>query len=60
MAGAGSWTSSAPTSPTEERTVCTYLTEKITVDGSGKGAHGWFAAREAIVYGSCNATTIPT
>jgi len=33
MAGAGSWTSSAPTSPTEERTVCTYLTEKIAVDG---------------------------
>ena len=30
--------------------MCTYLTEKITVDGSGKGAHGWFAAREAIVY----------
>jgi len=22
--------------------VCTYLTEKITVDGSGKGRHGWF------------------
>ncbi len=30
--------------------MCTYLTEKIAVDGSGKGATGWFAGREAIVY----------
>jgi hypothetical protein len=30
--------------------MCTYLTEKITVEGSGKGANGWFAATEAIVY----------
>lgn len=30
--------------------MCTYLTEKIAVDGSGKGAHGWFAGTEAIVY----------
>lgn len=30
--------------------MCTYLTEKITVDGSGKGARGWFGASEAIVY----------
>jgi Family of unknown function (DUF6295) len=30
--------------------MCTYLTEKIGVDGSGKGATGWFAATEATVY----------
>jgi Family of unknown function (DUF6295) len=30
--------------------VCTYLTEKIDVDGSGKGATGWFAATRATVY----------
>jgi hypothetical protein len=30
--------------------VCTYLTEKIAVDGSGKGSRGWFGASEAIVY----------
>jgi Family of unknown function (DUF6295) len=30
--------------------MCTYLTEKIAVDGSGKGATGWFAASEAMVY----------
>lgn len=30
--------------------MCTYLTEKIAVDGSGKGATGWFAGTEAIVY----------
>jgi hypothetical protein len=30
--------------------MCTYLTEKIGVDGSGKGAMGWFAATEATVY----------
>lgn len=30
--------------------MCTYLTEKIDVDGSGKGAHGWFALTEATVY----------
>lgn len=30
--------------------MCTYLTEKITVDGSGKGATGWFTATEATVY----------
>jgi hypothetical protein len=30
--------------------MCTYLTEKIGVDGSGKGAIGWFAATEATVY----------
>jgi hypothetical protein len=30
--------------------MCTYLTEKIAVDGSGKGAKGWFGATEASVY----------
>jgi hypothetical protein len=30
--------------------VCTYLTEEIPVDGSGKGARGWFEARKAIIY----------
>ncbi|MDT5371983.1 MAG: hypothetical protein QOC62_6414 [Mycobacterium sp.] len=30
--------------------MCTYLTEKIAVDGSGKGATGWFVASEATVY----------
>jgi uncharacterized protein DUF6295 len=30
--------------------MCTYLTEKITVDGSGKGAQGWFALSDAQVY----------
>ena len=30
--------------------MCTYLTEKIGVDGSGKGATGWFAATDVTVY----------
>jgi hypothetical protein len=30
--------------------VCTYLTSKIDVDGSGKGPDGWFPASEATVY----------
>ncbi|OBK73593.1 DUF6295 family protein [Mycobacterium sp. 1274761.0] len=30
--------------------MCTYLTEKIDVDGSGKGANGWFTINEATVY----------
>ena len=30
--------------------MCTYLTEEIPVDGSGKGAQGWFAANKAIIY----------
>jgi Family of unknown function (DUF6295) len=30
--------------------MCTYLTEKIDVDGSGKGAIGWFPATQATVY----------
>jgi hypothetical protein len=30
--------------------MCTYLTEKIAVEGSGKGATGWFGASEATVY----------
>jgi hypothetical protein len=30
--------------------MCTYLTEKIEVDGSGKGAQGWFPLTAATVY----------
>jgi hypothetical protein len=30
--------------------MCTYLTEKIEVDGSGKGAQGWFPLTHATVY----------
>jgi Family of unknown function (DUF6295) len=30
--------------------MCTYLTENVEVDGSGKGAAGWFALSEATVY----------
>ena len=30
--------------------MCTYITEKIEIAGSGKGATGWFALSEATVY----------
>ena len=30
--------------------MCTYLTEKVTVEGSGKGTAGWFGLTEATVY----------
>jgi hypothetical protein len=30
--------------------MCTYITEKVTVEGSGKGAAGWFRLTEASVY----------
>ena len=30
--------------------MCTYDTERITVQGSAKGANGWFHATEATVY----------
>jgi hypothetical protein len=30
--------------------MCTYLTEKIEVTGSGKGSAGWFALSDATVY----------
>jgi hypothetical protein len=30
--------------------VCTYLTEKIDVDASGKGAQGWIPITQANVY----------
>jgi hypothetical protein len=30
--------------------MCTYVTEKVGVDGSGKGAAGWFSLTEASVY----------
>jgi Family of unknown function (DUF6295) len=30
--------------------MCTYLTEKVGITGSGKGAAGWFPLNEATVY----------
>ena len=30
--------------------MCTYATESIAVEGSGKGASGWFPVRTASVY----------
>ncbi|HEX5494363.1 MAG TPA: DUF6295 family protein [Mycobacteriales bacterium] len=30
--------------------MCTYLTEKIEITGSGKGATGWFGLSQAAVY----------
>ncbi|MBB3605554.1 hypothetical protein FHT40_005241 [Mycolicibacterium sp. BK556] len=30
--------------------MCTYLTERIVIEGSGKGATGWFGADRATVY----------
>ncbi|HEX5400962.1 MAG TPA: DUF6295 family protein [Pseudonocardiaceae bacterium] len=30
--------------------MCTYLTEKVDIDGSGKGATGWFGLSNAAVY----------
>ncbi len=30
--------------------MCTYLTEHVAVDGSGKGRQGWFHLTEATVY----------
>jgi len=30
--------------------MCTYQTEKLDVEGSGKGTAGWFALSQAIVY----------
>jgi Family of unknown function (DUF6295) len=30
--------------------MCTYVTETVAVDGSGKGATGWFTLRQAAVY----------
>ena len=30
--------------------MCTYLTEKIEIVGSGKGATGWFGLSQATVY----------
>lgn len=30
--------------------MCTYLTEHVEIDGSGKGATGWFAGNRATVY----------
>jgi hypothetical protein len=30
--------------------MCTYLTEQVSVVGSGKGAEGWFGLEQAMVY----------
>ena len=30
--------------------MCTYLTERVTVEGSGKGTAGWFGLTGATVY----------
>ena len=30
--------------------MCTYVTEKVEVTGSGKGARGWFRVTDASVY----------
>jgi len=30
--------------------MCTYLTENVGVEGSGKGTAGWFALSQATVY----------
>jgi hypothetical protein len=30
--------------------MCTYLTETVDVEGSGKGTAGWFALSQATVY----------
>jgi hypothetical protein len=30
--------------------VCTYLTNKVSTEGSGKGADGWFTLTETSVY----------
>ena len=30
--------------------MCTYLTEKVSIAGSGKGPTGWFAVTDASVY----------
>jgi uncharacterized protein DUF6295 len=30
--------------------MCTYLTEKVSITGSGKGPTGWFAVTDASVY----------
>jgi hypothetical protein len=30
--------------------MCTYLTEQIAVEGSGKGPNGWFGLERAMVY----------
>src|SRR6516162_1957865 len=32
------------------RPMCTYLTEKVSITGSGKGPYGWFDVTDASVY----------
>jgi hypothetical protein len=30
--------------------MCTYITETLSIEGSGKGANGWFGVTDASVY----------
>jgi hypothetical protein len=30
--------------------MCTYVTQKVAIEGSGKGAQGWFALTHATAY----------
>jgi hypothetical protein len=30
--------------------MCTYITETLAIEGSGKGANGWFGVTDASVY----------
>jgi len=42
--------SSANTCLREEPEVCTYQTESLSLNGSGKGGQGWFPVTDASVY----------
>src|SRR5579864_8882640 len=49
-AGSSSSSGSAGISRREDRTMCSYVTEKTAVEGSGKGPDGWFELSHASVY----------
>ena len=36
--------------------MCTYLTEKVSISGSGKGPSGWFRLTDASVYSTTRCT----
>ena len=40
--------------------MCTYRTEKIEIEGSGKGAQGWFGLTHATVAGRSGAAPAVT
>ena len=42
--------STAATWLAEELNMCTYNTENVDINGSGKGAQGWFTLTDATVY----------